>query len=276
MGTKIALFLLLFQTSWVLRASAGPRQPEDLDAKLRVIVHNHQLQASNFVEALTRAASQFQVPIGIEWVNTSRAKARVTLSWKDATVREIFDAIVKTQPDYEMQAKNGVVHVYSAKLIPDRQNFLRLSVNQFEVDREVVEMASWKLRERVRLTVSPPSPQPGPGGVGGSFITNMGEPKISLKLNNVSVEDALDALAVASTRKIWIVTFSDDTTLTPTAFRRTLTVWNKSPIPDNEQPVWDMLRWGDAIPADALVKNGNARDSVEIGHWERSCQFCLN
>jgi len=73
-------------------------------------------------------------------------------------------------------------------------------------------------------------------------------------LKNVGVEDVLDALAVASARKIWIVTFSDDPTLTPTGFRRSLTLWNNFPIPDNEQPIWDMLHWRDVIPADALGK----------------------
>jgi hypothetical protein len=253
MLTKVALFLLFFQVSPIPTAS-GSQRSEDLDAKLQTRVHSYQLQANNFIEALTRAASDFQIPMGIEWVNTPAARASVSLTWKDASVREVLQAIVETQPGFEILVGPGVVHVLSPELGPDRENPLKLNVNVFEVHDVPAESASRELREIVKRTISPPGPQQGTGGVAGSGFSNIDDPKISVRLKNVNLEEVLDALALTSARKIWIVTFSDNPGLTPTGFRRTLTLWNNFPLPDDEQPVWDLLHWGDAIPDTVLGK----------------------
>jgi hypothetical protein len=58
----------------------------------------------------------------------------------------------------------------------------------------------------------------------------------------------LDALALLSDKKIWIVTFTRNPELTVTGFRRAVSLWNFSPIPDDKQPVWDILRWDEPVP----------------------------
>jgi hypothetical protein len=81
---------------------------------------------------------------------------------------------------------------------------------------------------------------------------NLGEPEITVKLENTSVEGVLDSLVTASARKIVIVSFLDSFILTPTGFRRTETLWNYNPVPDDQQPVWDMLHWKEPIPSAVL------------------------
>jgi len=252
MLARVALLLLAFQSSWITPLAPPATASDELRVKLGARVHSYKLTASNLVEALTQVAREFQIPMGIAWVNTPAARDKLALSWKDATVQEILEAIAKTQPGYEVQIGNGIVHVFSSKLVPDRQNFLRLRIRAFEVHEEATEVASRKLRDLAKVIVSPPRRQSGLGGIAGSLAANLDDPKVSVRLKNVSVEDVLDALAVSSPRKIWIVTFSDAPTLTPTGFRRTLTLWNNFPIPDNEQPIWDMAHWGDAIPVAVL------------------------
>src|SRR6266852_7355757 len=244
MLTKTALFLLLLLIQPMPPAASGTQRPEDLDAKLRMNLKSYQLQANNFVEALTRVASDFQIPIGIEWVNPPAAGTRVNLSWKNATIREVLQAIVKTQPGFKMLVGSSVVHVSSSDLVPDHENPLKLKINAFEVHNVPAELASRQLHDTVKRTLLPPKPQQGFGrreGVGGSGFSNIDDPKISVTLKNATVEDVLDALASASARKIWIVTFSDARTLTAAGYRRTLGLWNRAPVPDDEQPVWDMF-----------------------------------
>lgn len=77
---------------------------------------------------------------------------------------------------------------------------------------------------------------------------SVGEPDVTVTLQSVNVPQVLDALALASDRKVWVVTFTADGAVTPTSFRRTGTLWNKENVPDPEQPVWDTFRWGDSIP----------------------------
>ncbi|HYK88555.1 MAG TPA: hypothetical protein VE398_07280 [Acidobacteriota bacterium] len=253
MLTKIGLLLLLLQTHPMPPAASGTQQNENLDAKLQMKVNSYQLEVNNFVEALARVASDFQIPMGIQWVNAPAAKARLTFSWKDSTVRGILEAIVKTQPGYKIVVRTGVVHISSSDLVPDHENPLNLRIKEFEVHNVPAELASRQLHEIVRRTIVPPQPQQGlRGGVAGSGFANIDDPKISVTLKDATVEDVLDALALASARKIWIVTFSGARALTAAGYRRTPGLWTNSPVPDDEQPVWDMLHWGDAVPVASL------------------------
>jgi hypothetical protein len=129
-------------------------------------------------------------------------------------------------------------------------DFLNLKVHQFEVNQVPVETATRRLRDFVKSRVSPPR-RGIRAGVGGSLGTNPDEPKVTMRLADVTVRDVLDKIALASAKKIWIVTFLSDGRLTSTGFRRTVTLWNDSPIPEDEQPVWDTLHWTDELPTRA-------------------------
>jgi hypothetical protein len=255
MLARIAVLLLAFQFLGAARPASPPSVPDELRSKLGKRVTDYSLEANSFVEALTRVAGEFQIPIGIAWVNAPAARAKVSLSMKSATVLELIEAVVKTQPGYEVSLGKSVVHVSSASWVPGRQSPLTLKVKKFEVHGETVEVASRQLHDLVRIAASPPKLPPGGGhrgGVAGSLFGNSDEPKISVQLSDVTIEDALDAIIHASARKIWIVTFSNSLILTPKGFRRTQTLWNNFPIPDSEQPLWDLLHWGDALQLTVL------------------------
>ncbi len=235
---KIAFLLLAFQSAWMTPVASGSPLPDELAVKLSKHAANYSLGVFNFLEALVRVSNDFQIPMGIAWVDTPAARAELPFAWKDATVREIIEAIAKTQPGYQVQVTNGVVHVSPPGLIPGRENFLKLKIEAFEVRNDYVEVASWKLH----TLVTP---------IRGSYqisIGATGDSKVDVELKNSTVEEALDALVVASNRKIWIMTFSDDTGLTARGFRRTRSLWTDAPFPDEEQPVWHLQRWGDPMP----------------------------
>jgi hypothetical protein len=214
-------------------------------------VHDYDLAADGLVEGLARVASRFSIPMGITWVDTP-AKTPLTLHWNEVTVEQILETITQTQAGFEMRISNGVVHV-SATTVPAEQNFLLVRVASFAVHHQVVQMAQRELRQQVQSQVAPP--KAGRGGIGGSLATHVGEPEIDVeKINDATVQDVLDALAIASTRKIWVVTFSDDRVPTATGFRRTLTLWNNYPIPDDQQPLWDMFGWDESIPSARLAQ----------------------
>ncbi len=255
MFAMIGLLLLTAQTRPLPPPASVPEAHQELNTKLDTKVHDYNLSAANFVEALTHVVGEFEIPMGIEWVDTPTAKARLNLSWKNATLEEVIRSITESQPGYQMEIKSGLVHIHPSKLIRDRQNFLKIKIKAFQSHDELDDVVSSKLRDLVKLTVSPPRPQRGRGGIGSSGAATLDVPRINLRLQGVTVEDVLDALVTASAKRIWIVTFSDDPKLTTTGYRRTLSLWNSSPIPDNEQPVWDLFHWGDPIPRALFVKN---------------------
>src|SRR5712692_6379653 len=124
MLAKTALLLVAFQSSWMVPVGSGSPLPDDLTVKLSKHVTNYNLGVFNFLEALIRVSNDFQIPMGIVWVNSPAERAELPFAWKDATVREIIEGIAQTQPGYQVQIKNGVVHVSPRALIPDRENFL--------------------------------------------------------------------------------------------------------------------------------------------------------
>jgi len=122
----------------------------------------------------------------------SGGRAELPFAWKGATVQEIIESIAQTQPGYRVQIRNGVVHVSPRALIPDRENFLKLKIEAFDVHNDYIELASWKLH----TLVTP---------IRGSYqisIGGTGDSKIDVELKDTTVENILDALVVASNRKI--------------------------------------------------------------------------
>jgi hypothetical protein len=245
MITALGLLVLLIQSQAGQEVKkTAPSESTTLEARLHTRVTNYQLDANNFVDALLQVAGDHKVPMGIEWVRTPVTMHNVRMSWKSASVKDVIEAIVKTQPGYTMTTEAGVVHVYALGLVPDRENFLKLRVTEFEVRDEVVEVAERRLVSLVNATVSPPKPMArvtGGGGIGNSLAVEVGDPNLALKMKDVTVEDVLDALALASPKKVWIVTFAPAGQLMPTGFRQMA-----SPIGDDgpAKPYWELLKWG--------------------------------
>jgi hypothetical protein len=64
-----------------------------------------------------------------------------------------------------------------------------------------------------------------------------------LDFTNATVEEILDAIAVASEEKVWVVTFSEDPNSLLQSFRRTESFISKAVAADKDQPVWDIFPW---------------------------------
>jgi hypothetical protein len=207
------------------------------------------LREPDFVHALAATASKFNLPIGIEWARSPETLRKVNRSWENTSVQQILTSIVDSQPGYRLDVDNGLVHVYLNKMSPEKKDFLNLKVDRFELRHEVLETGSRKLHEVIKSKITPVQPQSQrPAGMGYSQAANIGDPEFNLSLQNASVRQIIDQLALASDRKIWIVTYTQDAIDPATGYRRTMTLWNNSKIPDSEQPIWDMFRWNDRIP----------------------------
>lgn len=260
--TIAALAISVLAVRGLGTARARPRAPgpTQLATRLHERVPRYDLRVGSFPAALLKVAGDFKLPMGIEWERSASTMRPLAISQRNATVKEIIQAILASQPGYEVEVEKGVVRVSSAKLLADRRNFLKLKVGEFRAQTVGLETATKRLRELVKATVSPPrggnrkAPQ---GGTGFSQGVEVGEPELTLDMQDASVEDVLDALAVASDRKIWLVTYAPGSALTPTGFRRTVSIWNDEPIPDDEQPVWDFLRWAQVPPL--LAQQGRSK-----------------
>jgi len=247
----VAAFLLIAQLYGAsFRAYSLPRG-DDLNLKLQNRVCDYRLDADNFLSAIIKVADKFEIPVGIVWINAPSARTKMGLFWKVATVEEILKGIVSSQPGYELHITHGIVHIFSRR-IPADKNFIFQKIEDFEVKHEVVQMAERQLRNTVKSRVAPSKSSS--GGIVGSLITKVGEPTIDVTLKDASVAQILDSLALASSKKIWVVTFVDGSATTATGFMRTSTLWNDQDVPDDEQPVWDMFEWRESLPFPGIAQ----------------------
>jgi hypothetical protein len=232
------LAVLLLQ---VPLASHPSTESETLEGKLRVRLRHYTLDEETFLQALTRFAAEFEIPVGIEWSRTPATLQRVRVSWQDVTVHQVIESLVRSQPGYDFEISGGIVHIHPRETLGDARNFLNLGIDQFEVNNEFVGMASRRLRERIRRTLGHSRP-PKPGvGEAGSMATGLGDRKISLKLQNVAVRHVLDKLILVADFRVWIVTYSP-TALTESGFRQVSSPEGNL-LPEREQPVWSLLVW---------------------------------
>ena len=129
------------------------------------------------------------------------------------------------------------VEFFKAGGIPEPENSLRLHIESFRVHNDLTELASSKLHNLIA-----------PYRYSGFSTAASMDRRIDLDLKDSTVEAILDALVLASKRKIWVVTLLDDSTITSKGLRRTMSLWSDKPAPDEDQPVWDLLHWGDPLP----------------------------
>jgi len=244
----ITLFLL---TGGLLRAAPQTQTNPRISNILRTHVLEYRTQGLDFVQTLARVSGDFRIPMGIEWIEAPSAQSPLTLSWRDTTVENVLETIVKTQPGYVMRLAPGAVLVSCPGLVDERENPLMVRIADFRLRRVPEGLAYRKLHEVTVQTISPPKPTHGaPGGVIGSYLGGTDEAEVSLELKDVTVQDILDAIAGVSTGyKLWVVTFALSGNQTHAGYRRTLGLGIVNPVPDDEQPVWDIFHWDDAIPS---------------------------
>lgn len=246
-----ATLFLLFLLQPVPAAQSSTQQ--GLQRKLQTRVENYRLSEDSFLQALTKVASQFQIPLGIEWVKEPSTMRSFHLSMKRATVYQLIESLVKDS-GYGLEIKKDIVHVFPRGSLTDRRSFLNVPIKRFDVQDEFVTFAARRLRDMLnrdasrRHTSKPTKGKPDNWsqgtGTGGSAAVGLGDERISLKLRNVRARDVLDSLSLAAGLKIWVVTYPRRFTTTEGGFRRTAATHTDTDIPDEEQPIWVFLPWG--------------------------------
>src|SRR6266404_7000301 len=108
----IYTFLLLYLAfqSFATVSPAPPEKPDDLSLRLNKRVTNYNLGVFNLPGALVRVSNDFQIPMGIVWLNSPAERAELPFAWKDASVKGNIESIENTQHGYRVHVSAGVVH----------------------------------------------------------------------------------------------------------------------------------------------------------------------
>jgi hypothetical protein len=107
MFSRLLFAVLLIQPAWAQPADTA----DPLQTRLESAVETYSLEAEGGVQALMKFASDFHVPIGIEWIKTAKASPSPRRSWQRTTPLEILQDIVADQDGYKIHVRNDVLHV---------------------------------------------------------------------------------------------------------------------------------------------------------------------
>lgn len=225
--------------------TAFAQTPRELPGKLDKTVQNYALSEADFGRALIEVGKEFGIPMAIEWIKPAIPQP-VSLSWKRVTVRQIIEAIARTSPAYRLEIVDGKVHVFYSGAQLDRTNFLNLRLAHLSVRDQFETAVLYDLRVRINQILFP---RPPPNTSWRHYVLEPNERRITMEFKDATVRQILDGLSQASHHQIWSVTFGEGSKLTPSGFRRTITLWNNDPVPDTAEPVWDRFVFGEPLSA---------------------------
>lgn len=228
---------------------------ECLHKRLETRISAYTISADTFLQALTKAAADLQLPIGVEWIRNAESVKPVNLSWHDTTIHDIIDSLVKAYPGYEVDTAGEVVHAFPRALLTDKRSPLNIRILGFQAQREMVTPVSAKLRRLVQQVMRTAVRRPvGTGEASTMAIGAGGDRPVTLDSQDALVREILDQLVVRGGQAAWIVTYPGDDSVTRAGFLRTLNPYaSDSPTPDDEQPIWVLLPPGFQISSEKPV-----------------------
>lgn len=150
------------------------------------------------VRAVLDLADQYQLPLGIEYVDSEAMWRPLNLKLSNKSVHEILEALVAQLPQYALRVSSGVVEIYSPKARADRSNLLNTVLNHFETSGQSPRMTSWSIHASM---MSERHQMP---NLAGSVLEPGHEPKITLNLKERKVYEILDALVAQNGESLWV------------------------------------------------------------------------
>jgi hypothetical protein len=229
-------------------AGSGPSVEQPLETRLAAPVGSYTLAAERLLDALVRAAGDFHLPMGIEWIKATDPSTRCSRSWQQTTPLTILRDIASAYPGYELAVENGVVHVFPAALRGDSSDILNLRIGRLEVQHEFVNMAAYRLARQVKNVVTPPDPAR-PHGWGASIASGLGDWPVTLKVEDGTVRDVLDRLCLAAGENIWVVAYPKEPAKTRAGYLKTIRLDTSVQTGDEDfVPSWAFLVWGRPVP----------------------------
>ena len=235
-------YVLLLASSGLAWGASEDKQVTQ-DARLREHlqepVTEYELHADNMLQALMQISARFQLPMGVEWSQDSRTNKEDRRSTSQERVESSSMSRWVGTRIMTGQSGTGQSTVYP-RWANDDHSFLHLPIADFSEKDTFVLFASRDLQKIVNAIVAPVIAGRGRGG---SVATGLGDRRVTIELKNSSVEQILSAFLAAADFKIWVITYTGRDDVTATGFRRTISLYSGQSVPDESQPVWNLLRW---------------------------------
>jgi hypothetical protein len=224
--------------------------PAQVPNRLTEPIEEYSLKATSFVDALLKVADRFKLPAGIEWVKTADTLKPVQFSRSDTTAAaaDIIQAVVSMYAGYDWRMEDCVVHVFQRDLVNDSRNPLNITIKSFDESPETGAWANNDLDQMVSHVVRHPELS----GISGSVLGYPGEPVFNFAAQDVPARSILNKVVMAGLaapvprmKRLWVSAFPEKPVFSRTGYLEVVPMLNPKFVPDDSQPYWVLLPWGD-------------------------------
>jgi len=169
------------------------------------------VKESSIVLALSRIATEYRVPIGLEVAakQPETPGREITLNLENTTLRGVMNAIVKQDSRYRWTATGDVVYVYPiAGRDPLLRDLLATNLGEFAVERDCT---SYRLRDRIpelpeiKGKLARAKVSPFVIAWRGADREKLGSDCFSLHVSDVTLHHLLDQIIKQSNQKFWML-----------------------------------------------------------------------
>lgn len=190
----VALFALA-PCSQISRANS-PGIREKLDKRVK----HYDTVSRPMIACVLELAYEYEIPIGIEFVNREAMTRPIDIQAQDQTVRALLTSIVQQIPDYHVSFADGLVEIFSSSARDDASNMLNRIVKTFSIKDQDAGIANRELacalaRETDASAVCVSSIARG----------QLGAQKITLNLTNAKVYQIVNAIVAQNGKAAWTV-----------------------------------------------------------------------
>jgi len=108
---------------------------QTIESRLNQPVEVFNSESRTTEEQLLDFARAFKLPVGLELMAGDEGLA-APIHAKDGSALNVLKMIIEQRPGYDFDIADGVINVYSTKLVGDAKNFLNLRLPKFQIENQ--------------------------------------------------------------------------------------------------------------------------------------------
>jgi hypothetical protein len=175
---------------------------------LSMNVPSYSVNARNLLQAAAQIASDFNLPMGIEWQGDPNTKQSISYEWKNVSLQKIVYDLPTFDLRYQVDVSDGVVHLWSEALADDVRNPLNITLPTFSATNIYAGKALFNLQDQMNSLIFPTQKRKG-SGCAGSYAAGAGDAIVTVSMDGATARQILDTLVVKSSFVMWLAVFPD-------------------------------------------------------------------
>jgi len=185
--------------SAVLLWGTQGREAQTFDQRLESKVAAFDTRGRPLARVVLDLASEYKLPLGIEYVDRGAVRRRLDLRLTNKTVRDILGALVDQLPQYRLSISPGVVEIYSPQAREDKSNVLNVVIDDFAAT-ETPRLTSYALYQALMDRLHQPC------CLIGNVMESGDARPMALHLQRMRVYEILNALVAQDGQSLWVPT----------------------------------------------------------------------